>query len=277
MQCTSSTNKNASIALSDSTNIDTVENITYLLPSPNEILNDIFEHNVKLNPNFVNPISNSNKNIYEKSQAINLGVYIADFAYLNLNKNKTNASDYFKIIKRLTEKLNIYGLIEKSFFDRVNNNLMNNDSLSIILKEMYYNISDILEDSGRQRVYAFISTGTIIETLYLSVMNIDKYSEYQSMATDIFKEKQVFNSYYSFVSSFNNDDDIKNVLKQLIKLKSILDFSVTNTSKTIIDKDKKGNIVIYGGEKIIVNEKIFSDFKENVIAIRSNFINISNN
>ena len=154
---------------------------------------------------------------------------------------------------------------------------MNNDSLSKIMQEMYYNISDILENSNRQKVYALISTGTIIETLYLSVMNVTKYSDYQSIVHEIFREKEIFNSFYSFLSSFKDDKDITAVLNQLIKLKSILNASVVNKSEISVKKDKSNHFSIKGGEKISINEKIFLDFKENVKTTRQNIIKVSNN
>jgi hypothetical protein len=277
VQCKSNNSHNVLPSNADSALADTAVKVTYLLRSPEEMLHDIFTDKVTLNPDLVNPQSNSYKYFDEKAQAINLGVYIADFAYLNLNENKANAIEYFKIIRSLTEKINIYGLIEKSFFDRINSNLMNNDSLAKIMQEMYYNISEILENSNRQNVYALISAGTIIETLYLSVMSVTKYSDYQSIAHEIFRQKQIFNSFYSFASSFKDDNDIRAVLKQLIKLKSILDASVVNNSEISVNKEKGKHFSIHGGEKIIINEKIFLDFKENVKITRQNIIKVSNN
>jgi len=277
IQCKSNNSKNPALSVADSASIDTIGRVTYLLPSPDKMLHDIFTNKVTLNPDLVNPESNSNKYIDEKAQAMNLGVYIADFAYLNLNENKANALEYFKIIRSLTQKINIYGLIEKSFFDRINNNLMNNDSLSNIMQEMYYNISEILENSDRQNVYALISAGTIIETLYLSVMSVTKYSDYQSIAQEIFRQKQIFNSFYSFASSFKDDNDIRAILQQLIKLKAILDASVVNESEISVKKDKGRHFSIHGKEKIIISEKIFLDFKENVKITRQNVIKLSNN
>ena len=277
IQCKTNNSKNTVLSTADSTGTDTVERVTYLLPSPEKMLHDIFSNKVAINQDLVNPKSNAEKYLDEKMQSINLGVYIADFAYLNLNENKANALEYFKLIRNLSEKINIYGFIEKSFFDRINNNLMNNDSLSKIMQEMYYKISDILENSNRQKVYALISTGTIIESLYLSVMSVTSYSDYQSVTLEIFKQKQIFMSLYSFISSFADDKDIRAVLKQLIKLKIILDSSVANKSEISVKKDKGNHLSIHGEEKIIINEKVFLDFKENVKTIRQNIIKISNN
>src|SRR5664279_2265587 len=126
VQCKSAGNKTAGTSLpADTIARVSPSGITYLLPSPDEVLSEIISEKMSINPQLVNPRTNAAYYLDRKPMAMNLGVYIADFAYLNLNNNKTNALEYFNLIRDLSQKLNIYGIFNESFFTRVQNNLMN--------------------------------------------------------------------------------------------------------------------------------------------------------
>jgi hypothetical protein len=269
-------NKNAiSISDVDSSQLDSVRNMVYLMLSPNEILNEIFSQNITLNPQLLNPRNNASKYLDIRHQASNLGVYIADFAYLNLCRNKTNALDYFKIIRDLAQKNNIYGCFDETIFNRIQNNLANNDSLISISQEMYYNMSDILENANRQNINALISSGTLIETLYLSVMSVDKMPDHQQIIHKILEQKLLFDNFYAFISLYKKDSDVQSMLNQLDNLKKILDKLTSKSTREKITKGKNNHIEVKGGQDIIVNEAIFNDFKENVVKVRQEIISIS--
>jgi len=209
-----------------------------------------------------------------KHEALNLGVYIADFAYLNINENKTNALEYFKTIRDLAQKLNIYGYFNKSFFDRIEKNLAKTDSLIKISQEMYYRMSDLLENSSRQNIFALIASGALIESLYLSSMNVTKFTDYKHIAKKIFEQKFIFDNFYNFTYAYRNDLDVKSILRQLDALKKILqDAEKTTVAKTVSGDEQK--TIIEGGEEIEVTDQIFSSFKENVIKTRQEIVSVS--
>jgi hypothetical protein len=280
LQCQSSHKKSTessdTISQIDTANTDTISNITYMLLSPNEILGEIFADKSTLNPLLINPKTNAIKYIDTKTQALNLGVYIADFAYLNLSENKTNALEYFKIIRDLAQKLNIYGYFNEAFFNRIEKNLANNDSLISISKEMYYSMSDLLENAKRQNIFALISSGAMIESMYLSTMSIAKLSDYQSIAKKIFEQKYIFDNFYAYTAVYKKDKDVKSVLLQLETLKKILEETEKKASEKIIINDKEKHIIIGGGEEILLDEKIFNEFKNHVIKTRQDIISVGN-
>jgi len=272
--------KTSSAKLDSTTNtnsnpIDSLQNMVYLMISPNEILDEIFSKKPKLNSQLLNPRNNAQKYLDVKHQALNLGVYIADFAYLNLCENKSYSLDYFKIIRDLAQKNSIYGCFDESVFNRIQNNLANNDSLISISQEMYYNMTDILENANRQNINALITSGALVESLYLSIMNIDKPLECKDIKQKIFEQKPLFDNFYSFISTYKKDKDVKSVAIQLDELKKILDKSGITTQKTKTTKNNKTHLEVKGGQDIAVNETAFKEFKESVIKIRQTFITIN--
>jgi hypothetical protein len=280
-QANNKSNKDSSGILLDSlTNPDTIKvdsnnRVTYMLLSPNEILGEIFIDKNALNLQLINPIANAAKYVDTKHEALNLGVYIADFAYLNLNENKTNALEYFKTIRDLAQKINIYGYFNKEFFDRIEKNLAKTDSLIRISQEMYYSMSDLLENASRQSIFALISSGALIESLYLSTMNVSKLADYQNIAKKIFEQKFIFDNFYDFTYAYRNDADVRAVLRQLDTLKKILQEAEKNSTAKTVSEGEGDKVVISGGDDIQVNDKIFNSFKESVVKTRQEIVNVT--
>lgn len=273
LQCNSGGNKTGTI----SGQPDTIANgnstrMNYLLPSPDEVLSDIVSEKMSINPQLVNPRANAVYYLDRKPLAINLGVYIADFAYLNLNNNKTNSLEYFNLIRDLCQKLNIYGIFNEAFFTRVQNNLMNNDSLSLIASDMYSQLSDVLSNSNRLEDYAQISTGALIESLYLSALSIPNYKNYGMVVKRLFQQKTLLQNYYEYASQFKSDPDIKSALSQLDSIKVIFDLADEKSTKKTITKDKNNHLVIKGGVEINANELTFAKFVKSISKTRQSII-----
>lgn len=264
----------SSIALTHETK-EAVSKITFLLPSPDEILAEIIPSKVEYNPQLVNPKSNVSNYVNTKYQALNLGVYLTDFAYLNLNDKKNEALAYFKTVRELAQKVNIYGLFNESVYNRIQNNLTSKDSLSEISKEIYYKMLDVLESAKRNNIYALTASGALIEALYVSTMVVKKYTDYQIVAQKIFEQKYVLNNFYEFASQFDDDKDVKSVLIQVNDLKRILENTATRMTEKKVKVDQKDHLTIGGGEDIIIDEATFKNFKENVIKTRMSIINAS--
>lgn len=276
LQCKPGANKEAgSEGITDSLNADTSAKITYLLPYPDEIISEVVTHSIKINPQLVNPMSNAEKYLDSRSQALNLGVYIADFTYLNLNNNKTNALEYFKLIRNLAQRLNIYGTFSEEFFNRIQKNLMNNDSLGAISEELYDRLSESLETSDRLNIYALVSTGAFIESVYLSALSIPKYSDYQDLVKVLFEQKALCNNYYGFAYHFRDDVDVKAALVQMDSLKVVFNLANIKTGSRKVTRDNKNHLTISGGDQVVTNELAFVKFVKNVAKTRENITETS--
>lgn len=255
---------------------DSTLNISYLMLSPNEVLGEILNDKRKLNPLLVNSKSNAPKYVDAKQQAMNLGVYITDFGYLNLSNNKTNVIDYFRVIRDLAQKNNIYGCFDEAIFNRIQDNLANNDSLLVISQDMYYNMIEILENSNRQKVYALVSSGALIESLYLSVMNVNDFNDYKNIAQKVFDQEKLLENFYKLLEIYKSDKDINSVLIQFDSLKRIISLTDKKHNKRKIIKNKNSHFEIKGGDDFVVNESTFNAFRESVKKTREDIISSSN-
>lgn len=264
-----------SLKNTESKQIDSLRNMVFLMLSPNEILNEIFSAKVTFYPQLLNPRDNAPKYLDVKHQALNLGVYVSDFAYLNLCQNKSFSLEYFKIIRDLAQKNNIYGCFNESVFNRIQNNLANNDSLIGISQEMYYNMTDILENANRQNITALISSGVLVESLYLSMMVIDKLPNQHDAREHVIEQKQLFDNIYAFLQTNHQDKDVESVMIQLKELKKTLDKLNIKSQKTIVTKDQKNHLVIKGGQSNTFDEAIYKELKDKVVVLRHTFITIN--
>lgn len=249
--------------------------IMYSLPSPDEIFSEIFIDDMNLNPEYVNPSTNASNYVDLKSQSINLGVYISDFAYLSAIESNVDELAYLKIIRELLDKVNLYGIVNGPMIDRINNNLMVKDSLNKISQELYYKMSHMLENSDRNNILVLVSTGAIVEALYLAINNID-FNQSTEIIQKIFDQKFVFDNYYEFASQYADDIYVKTVLNELSVIKDMFDHLDYNESKIKVLKDEnKEFIVIQGGKEIIVTEESYLGFKENITNVRTLLVSIS--
>lgn len=251
---------------------DSATQINYLFPSPDEILGEILSTKSDFDLNIINPYKNAGKYLQSNQQALNLGVYLSDLAYINLNGDKTSAVNYVKTVRDLAQKINIYKIFNEVLYDRIQNNITNKDSLNAILKGMYNDILEVLEESKRNNIYSLVASGALIEALYISTMNVKDFEEYKPVATKIFEQKYVIDNFYDFVSQYKKDPNVNEVLSLLESLKTILASESSKESEKLIKKEKKDNFTIEGGEDLIVTEKNFAEFKARVLEIRQKVV-----
>lgn len=254
---------------------DTLNEIIYVLPSPNEILAEIFMDEVKINPSFVNPHTNAKNYLDTRSQAVNLGVYIADFAYLSYSSENTTELEYLKVIKKLSEDVNIYGLMENKTMERIQNNLTEKDSLNKISQELYYKISNNLENSDRENIFTLISTGAIVESLYLSVMLVDDFDDYKEIIEKMYEQKFVFDNFYEYAQVYADDPYVKLIIDQLEVLKQTFDQLKKEEKEQEVINERQ-TLRFTGGTQFVVNNENFDRFKTNIISIRNEIIKPNN-
>jgi len=60
------------------------EDVLYYFPSPNELMSLFMNFDLKYNETLLNSIENYKSFLSKKAQAINLGIYITDIAYIKI-------------------------------------------------------------------------------------------------------------------------------------------------------------------------------------------------
>ncbi len=271
-QCKKVNNKNNSV-ITDSVNVSPSDSITYSLVSPIDIINEVIKENVEYKSGILNPLSNSSKYINSKNQALNLGVYYADFSYLCLTKNTSLSIEYYKKIVEMSQNLNISCFLSDNDFNRIQNNLTNPDSLKLIANKIYYEMVNNMESSDQHMVLTLISIGAIVESLYLSSINIDDFSKYESRIKRLCQQGYAFNNLYAYTKTNNSNDDVKSFQIYLESIRMIFDQFELNKTKTTIIKEKDNHYIFKGGDEVFVDKELLKKLIGNVNTTRTYIIN----
>lgn len=245
----------------------------YSFPSPEEMFKYIDSFDINYNPELLHSPDFSDNYISSEDKAMNIGIYVADLAYITLFKKYNESVKYLQTIYKLCDKLRISSAYDKNFYDRINNNIKNFDSLKVIADEAYSILTKYLERNNKEHIFAMISIGGFVEFLYLSLNLCDKYSENNPVVKKIFDQKSVLSNIYNFAIQFNKDDAIN---KCIILVKPLYEFYLnlpTTGEKTKVTKTSGGVLKFSGGKQIVFEEKDFYKMKNLVNEIRFNIIN----
>lgn len=236
--------------------------VNYFFPSPNEILEEVIVKKVAYNPDIPNPEENKIKYLERKQQALNLGVYLSDLAYTNLYGDKKLSLQYFSTIKDLSQKLSIYQNLDNDLFERGQRNITHRDSLNIVLQELYGDIRYTLETSKRNNLYALITSGAIIEALYLSTYSVKDFNEYKAIAIKVFEQRYLVQNFYAFASNYKKDPNVQETMEIFESFNALMAGAEKTTDKLEMHKDSKDHFTMKGGEDVNVTEMEFEKFKE---------------
>lgn len=141
----------------------------FSLPSPVQTAVLLSKSEIPYNDALLNPVAKVNSYMNQSSQALNLGVYGADLAYLSNYNNAQLKLDYFKVVEDLATELNIRNNIDQSLIDRFASNIDSRDSLYKLNANLFKAADQYLKQNDEEEVAALVLSGGWIEALHLSM------------------------------------------------------------------------------------------------------------
>lgn len=141
----------------------------FSLPSPVQTAVLLSKSEIPYNDALLNPVEKLNSYMNQSSQALNLGVYGADLAYLSNYNNAQLKLDYFKVVEDLATELNIRNNIDQSLIDRFASNIDSRDSLYKLNANLFKAADQYLKQNDEEEVAALVLSGGWIEALHLSM------------------------------------------------------------------------------------------------------------
>lgn len=250
-----------------------IDDVYYLIPSPYEIAEYLNENPNKINSSVLNSVTNIKNYQFRTSQALNLGVYSADLSYLALSGDYSNANEYFEVIGNLCNELQI-PVIEDNLLKRINNNLKNADSLQTISNELYFNIVEFLNNNQNDKLFALIASGFFIESLYISIMLEDKFSEDNKLLQRIYEQNFILNSLITVLSKYSDYKDINSIYQSLDTLNiEFQKINYSDTKKTYMTVND--TIMIKGEREISLTVELYESIKNQILNSRNTFIYIN--
>jgi len=145
----------------------------FSVPSPIQIAMLTKELDIEYDKNILNSSDNYFAYNTSFSQALNIGVYGADLAYVNIYEQYSEAKKYFEAIRNLTDELNITNSYSHKELDRLEKNNSNQDSVFCILASAYRKTDAFLLENKQKDIGTLIIAGGWIESMYFMVKNLE--------------------------------------------------------------------------------------------------------
>lgn len=246
--------------------------IYHRFPSPDEMLLFIERAGIKYKPGLMNNPSNAHNYLNSKSQALNLGVYVTDFAFISVFKRFNESSEYFESIFKLCENLQISSAFDPTILKRIENNISEPDSLKIISDLAFSKLNSFLMENQQEKTFVIISIGGFVEALYLSIGLTEKYSKDNMLVQNIADQKYVLENIISFAELYTNSTDVKASLELIDPIVEIYNNIEVIEEETKVTKNSDGKIVIEGGSKLNITEQQYAQLQLVVKEVRSQII-----
>lgn len=205
-----------------------------------------------------------------KSQALNFGIYAADFLYCSIFNYGSEALKYFTSIKKLGDNLGISGSINERAAERIKMNIGKNDSLTEISNAIYFSAISELEQSDKASILALVIVGGWVESMYLVTTIVKSYDTKNPALGRIAEQKYTLDNLMGYLDKYKSDENIAAVTIQLNELKNVFaQLPEESITSTISSKGSKK--VFGGGTKILMNEEQYKAISESIKKIHGSF------
>ncbi|MDY0253517.1 MAG: hypothetical protein RBR30_03820 [Tenuifilaceae bacterium] len=249
-----------------------VQELEYLLPSPAEFFSVIDEIGLEYNSQLIRPIESITSFLLYRNQALNFGVYLTDFSYLLLFDKQSEAIIYLYQIQEMAQLLDIESYFDDEFFNKLLASLNEPDtirSISIEQSAAFFNRMDAI---GNKDLVILISSGSILETMYIALNAVDERMITDNTITTIIDLAYIFDSFYlNYITTQPKGDEITPLSEDLLELRKIFNsMAISQVSKAI---RKDGNLVLTSEVTHEVNEYNVRKMKVMVNTIREKIVN----
>jgi hypothetical protein len=246
--------------------------IYHRFPSPDEMMNLLDQSQIKYKTGLTNNTANVPNYLNSRSQALNIGVYSADLAYISVFKRFNESSVYFESIYKLCDNLQIASAFDYSMLKRIQNNISEPDSLKSISNLAFSRLNSYLVENRQEKTFAIISMGGFVEALYISFGLCNSFSENNILVQNIADQKYVIDNIVTFSKNFGDNADIKNTLELMKPIISVYDSLKVVPQETKVTKTSDGKLVINGGNKLEITEVQYNQLKSASFEVRNQII-----
>jgi hypothetical protein len=273
ISCSSNNNKQQTVAKSDkevlnANQLEKMQETYYRFPSPDEMLNFINRESLNFNDQILLPVDNAANYLDSKSQALNLGVYISDMAYIILFQRQKEALSYFQVVYDLSDKLRMSSAFDAQLLKRFEDNLKNADSLKALSDGAMIKITNYLVQNDKEKTLAIISIGGYIESLYIAFNLVNTYGENNPIIQRISDQKLVLENLQNYALVYSDDQNVSDAIKLLQPIRDCYNNFKTISEETTVKKDKNGKLIISGGQKITITQEQYNKLRDITFAAR---------
>lgn len=253
-----------------------IKPIIYALPSPVETAMMFENAKVGFNETILNPVSNMASYSSSHALALNLGIYSADLSYISLYEQSQTAIQYMATTKKMADKLGILDAISEETVKKFEENVNNRSVIMNTISQTLLNTDSYLEENYRPEVAALTVIGGWIEGLYIATQLTEKsLDSNEDLVNIVIDQKISLTDVISLMAPFKSDE-MKEIDKQLKKLKTIYDKIEYSTGivETEINSDDN-QTTLKSQSNIKVSPETFTELCTEVEQIRNSFVQMN--
>lgn len=258
----------------DSTKMETPAPSTetfFQVPSPGEMLTFIKTIGGKNNKNtsFLNSPDNQKNYTDAKLKALNFGVYSCDLSYCSIFEIGSEALKYFKTVKQLGDQIGVSAAIKPEVLKRLEGNLGNPDSLSVITDDVYFSSFETLESGKQGPTLSLVVAGGWLESMYIAT-NLTKYEEKSPVIERLADQKYTLDNLIEFLKKYESDANVASVLADFKGLQA--EFTkISEKDAAPVKSTGKDKKILGGGKDLVMTAEQYTAVVEKIKAIRNSY------
>ncbi len=250
-----------------------MQDMLFLYPSPGEIIEGFFDADLEYKDGIVNSVEKKDSYLGSRSQALNLGIYITDLAYLAKYGLTGEALDYLEAVRSLSNQVGVSTEVFESLLEKAKANLNNPDSILDVSNDAFYQMVTFLETSKKESTLAIISAGAYIESLYLVMESKDEFAEGDPLFDQICETVTPFGNLLSRAKEYADDQNVASIIKYLNLINQTFEQLEVEEAETTV-KEEEGKLIIGGGVNLVFTAEKFAEMKSTVRSIRTEITTI---
>ncbi|MBL7936049.1 MAG: hypothetical protein JNM51_09620 [Bacteroidia bacterium] len=256
--------------LKTETKAEQITETFFQVPSPGEMLTFIKMVGGKNNKNvsFLNSPDNQKNYTDNKSKALNFGIYSCDLSYCSIFEIGSEALKYFKTVKQLGDQIGVSSAIKPEVLKRLEGNVGNPDSLSVITDDVYFSSFETLEGSKQGPTLSLVVSGGWIESLYIAT-SLAKYEANSPVVERLADQKYTLDNLIEFLKKYQDDADVASVLVQFTELQA--EFNKIGEKEVAAATGDKSKNVLGGGKELAITADQYKAIVEKIKAIRNSY------
>ncbi len=250
-----------------------LEDALFLYPSPGEIIEGFFNADLEYKHGLVNSVEKKDSYLGSRSQALNLGIYITDLAYLAKFGLTGEAVDYLDAVHSLSNQVGVSTEVLESLLEKAKANINNPDSILDVSDEAFCQMVAFLETSKKENTLAMISAGAYIESLYLVLESRNEFIEDDPLFDQIGETVAPFGNLMSRAKKFEDDQNVASIIKYLNLINQTFEQLKIEETETTVSKEE-GKLIIGGGVDLTFTAENFAEIKSTIHSIRTEITTI---
>ena len=248
-----------------------IEQILKSLPSPLEMSILIKSSGAKYSRRILNSTGNKEKYVTDYQKALNLGIYGADLAYVNLYDKKQDAITILPIVHGLADDIKIGHFFDFKSIKRLAVNSQNLDSLLYITTSNFEKMNKYLLEQERMNLSVLMLTGGWLESTYILVQIVQK-NKSEELEEHIVEQKVTLDNIIFLLSVYQRNPGIGNLYNDFKELKKLFDMVEINyTYKEPTYEERDGMLVVINNSttEIIVPDGLLDKINKRINTIRN--------